>query len=366
MDTAAPASNPASADQFRNMVTEAQWRNMLADQQVERDANLALSLRKLIGDADVAQSYAPHGFSADGEPRHMIAQPTVRSMVASLTTSYLPGLIGKDGRVVRAPNVAPAGVTLNMAAGLVSGSRIARAGARVIVASPAVELHPVGYSGGVVVERIPVALRNIEAAAFATVAGGDLDGLTFATVDKDGTSSDDADAPAMSLPVFCAEIDWRTSISKGVRFEIPRSERRRIDPDQLCSEILTSLSLGLSRAADDVLLSALGAANLAPFTVANVAAAGLHFDELRALIGTAGIGAVIGQDGVLRAAGVLGELTGDSASTFIGAWNRAGVAVNDEITIYAERLGKADGMAVTAWASMLSLVPDTNKFWTVA
>lgn len=366
MTTAAPASNPASAEQFRNMVTEAQWRNMLADQQVERDANLALSLRKLIDEADVAQKYAPHGLSADGEPRHMIAQPTVRSMVASLTTSHLPGLIGKDGRIVRTPKGAPAGVTLNMAAGLLAGSRIAHAGARVIVAPPAVELHPVGHTGVMVVERIPVALRNIEAARFGTVAGGGLDGVTFATLDKDGASWDDGDAPVSSLPVFGAEIDWRASVSKGVRFEIPRSERRRVDPDQLCAEILASLSLGLARAADDVLLSALDAASLAPFTLADAAAAGLHFDELRALIGTAGSGAVIGQDGALRAAGIAAELTAETAGTFVGAWNRAGVAVNDEITIYAERLGKAGGMAVTAWASMLPLVPDANKFFTVA
>lgn len=308
-------------------------------------------LETLMDEALRAQKHRAHQPVGMQEPTHYIAEPAVRSTVACLKTGNLPALFDKDGRIRRTPSAAPAGVTVKLDAGLVAGSRVANAGAQVVVYPEATKAHAVGRTGTIATESVPAEFRNIEAAAFGTV---DIE--------------IEADAPAIALPILSAPIDWKSSAVKtlGVRFEIPRSERRRIDPEQLCAEIVTSLTLGLARAADEVLLSALTAETLTAFTLAKAATEGLVFDELRALVGTNAAGVVIGQDGVLRAAGIAAELTGDMAGTLVGAWNRAGVAVNEDVSIHFERLDTAGSLAVTAWASMLPLVPDANKFWTVA
>ena len=315
------------------------------------ESMLHKTLQTLMDEAGRAQKHRAHQPVGMHEPTHYIAEPAVRSTIACLKTSKLPALFDKDGRLRRTPNAAPAGVTIKLDAGLVAGSRVANAGAHIVIYPEATKAHAVGRSESIATESVPAYFRNIEAAAFGTV---DIDA--------------EADAPVIALPLLSAPIDWKSAAvkTKGVRFEIKRSERRRVEPDQLTAEIVTALALGLSRAADDVLLSALAAAALTPFTLAKAAAEGLLFDELRGLVGTSGAGATIGQDGALRAAGIATELTGDMAGTIVGAWNRAGVAVNEDVSIHCERIDLAGSLAVTAWASMLPLVPDTNKFWTVA
>lgn len=306
------------------------------------------TITKLIEEASQAQATRAHTPVGLHEPTVYISVPAARSTVACLKVENLPALFDKGGRLIRTPNSAPSGVSIKLDAGLVAGSRVAAAGAHVVVFPEAFTPRQ-DPSGTIAVERVPAALRNIEAASFGTV---DVDS--------------EADAPVIPLPVFVAAIDWTDSVAKGVRIEIPRSARRRVETEQLSAEIVASLTLGLARAADQVLLAALAAAPLAPFTLAHAAAQGLAFAELRALIGTAGAGALVDQDGALRAAGITAELTGDVAGTFVGAWNRAGVAVKDDVSIHFERLDTAGSLAVTVWANMIPLLPDANKFWTVA
>lgn len=308
------------------------------------------AIRQTIDETLRAQAYRAHTPDGMNEPTAHIPTPAARSLVACLSTASLPGLFDREGRLRRVPNAAPAGVTVKLDAGIIAASRVAQAGAHVVIFPEAIKPRT-DDRRTVAVESFPSELRNIEAAAFGSV-----------DVDVEG------DAPVIPLPVLSAPIDWKSPavVTKGVRFEIPRSERRRIDPDQLAAEILAALTLGLSRAADAVLLSKVTATAPAPFTLAQAAAHGLVFGELRALAGTAGAGAAVGQDGVLRVAGVPAELTGDMAGTIVGAWNRAGVAINEDVSIHFERLGANGGLAVTAWASMLALLPDANKFWTVA
>jgi hypothetical protein len=114
-----------------------------------------------------------------------------------------------------------------------------------------------------------------------------------------------------------------------------------------------------------VLLSAIAATTPANFSLALAAAQGLKWGELRAIVGTSANGATVSQDGHLRAGGVPAELTADTASTIIGAFSRAGVAIGESVEVYFERIDSSGLLAVTAWASMLPLVPDASKFWLV-
>jgi hypothetical protein len=317
----------------------------------ERRRMLHKEIRNLIEEASRAQSHRAHTPVGMHEPTHYIPTTAARSMFACLKTSNLPALFDKGGKLRRAPAGAPAGVTVKMDAAIAGSSRVANAGAHVVVFPASVKAHAIGKTGDVAVESIPSQFRNIEAALFGVV---DVES--------------EADAPTIALPVLDASIDWKSADVRalGVRFEIPRGVRRRVDPEQLSEEVAASLTLGLARAADAVLLSALIAETLTPFTLAKAAAQGLVFDELRGLVGTGGDGAAVGQDGKLRAAGIASELTGDMADTIVGAWNRAGVAVNEDVSVHVQRTDNDGQLLVTAWASMLALVPDANKFWTVA
>ncbi|WP_237384570.1 hypothetical protein [Xanthomonas campestris] len=114
------------------------------------------------------------------------------------------------------------------------------------------------------------------------------------------------------------------------------------------------------------LLSALSAASLANFSLAAAAAQGLRFADLAALIGTSATGATVGQDGVLRAAGVAAELTDATAGTFVGAFNQAAVILDREVRVVADRHSLDGELLVTVFTSAAALVPRAGVFFKVA
>ncbi len=128
-----------------------------------------------------------------------------------------------------------------------------------------------------------------------------------------------------------------------------------------------SLSLGLADAADRLLLAHIAAATPTAFTLAKAAAAGLRFPELRAVVGTSGTGAAVGQDGVLRANGIAAELTSEASGTIIGAFNRSAVFIRDRVDVLVERRDTAGRQRVTCWASLAPMAPTgAAHFWTGA
>jgi hypothetical protein len=307
---------------------------------------LHTTFRKLIDDALRAQPFVAHTPIGYQEPVAMIPQAIAKGMMVLLKTEDLPTLFDNDGELIRVPNGAPAATTVRLEAGVVAASRVAAAGTHVIVYPEQSRALAVGSVGDIVLENKPGSFRTIEAAQFSTV-------------------SDDADVPVSPMPVNAAGIDWSQAVAKGLRIEFPRRSRKDVDADLLCAEIVAALTLGLGRAADQVLLSEIAATLPAPFKLANIAAQGLKFGELRGLIGTAGNGAQVVQDGTLRAAGIASELTADTAVTIVGAWNRAAVAIHEAVEVHFERISKKGDLAVTAWAHLLPLVPDSSKFWIV-
>ena len=381
-------------------------------------------VRQLISDAKLQNGFianVPPGFV---EATSYMSKPAAASAVLSLNAEMLPALMAPDGQHVTHAPFAPVGAaTMTLAATIAATSRISQAGAHLIFRGEQDEAVPTGLTGIVAMQRAVGAFATIEAAPFATVP-------------------DDVDLSVSAFPVARAALDWSQSISKGVRFELPRSMQKAVGEDQLANELLLGVALGIARAADEVLLSAIATsggiavvmvdaggsgyvtaptvafaggggsgatatasvsggavtsitvtnpgagytsaptinlsggsgadaeatASLVPatFSLAAAAARGLKFEELRALIGTAGTGAAVGHDGALRAAGVAAELTSDTADTLIGSFARSAVAIHDDVRLHFERRNTKGDLVATAWVQFIPLLPDATAFWQAA
>ena len=124
--------------------------------------------------------------------------------------------------------------------------------------------------------------------------------------------------------------------------------------------------LGLARASDAVLLTAIEATNPATFTAGAVAAKGLRIDELRGLVGTEGAGAGWRGDGAFAVAGgIAADTTADTVGTVIGSFGRAGVAIHESIDLIVERHNTKGDLVLTAHANMIPLLPNPSVFWTI-
>ncbi len=324
----------------------------IAELKAVRDSGIHCDLRDLMHDAIYAQPRRAHIPQGATEPSGYFPAPMKRSLIVPLRTTNLVGLFDADGNLTHTPAGALAGEVVTLHGGIIANSRVAQAGAHVILRTESSNAFQVGKtSDAVVFERTPSRFVNIDAASFATVA-------------------EDADAPAVALSsiVHAADLTaaWDGATMKAFSMELKRSDLHRVKTDELLAEVMTAITLGVARAADALLLSAITAATPDAFTLASLASRGLRFGDVRALSGTAATGAAVGADGVLRVAGVPAELTANMAGTLVGAWDRAGVAVNDEITVIFERVDPNGRLALSVFATMLPVVPDASVFWKVS
>lgn len=318
--------------------------------------NLADAIANAMRDADNAQPFRErHNSGLPAEYRHLGPEParlpvsTVRGATVSLTMSAMPALFDKSGRLRRTPKGAPAGVSTTLSGAVAAQSVVGWAGANILVMPQKLVSHAVDNTGTVATHSIPVEFRLIGPAKFSDV---DIDA--------------EEEAPIVELPVTAASMKWDDAITLTTRFEIPRSERRRHEPQDLESEIAIAFAQGVARAADETLLSRILAESPTSFSLAKAAAVGVRFDELRAIAGTSTAGTSVDVNGTLRVAGIPAELSQDTEAVLVGAWDRAGIIVEDEVTVLFERLGKAGHLACTAFVRMIPLVPDESYFWTVA
>ncbi|MCL7939160.1 hypothetical protein M8009_02415 [Halomonas sp. ATCH28] len=243
----------------------------------------------------------------------------------------------------------PAGESESLAMAIVRRSRVAQAGARVIP----VELAPEPGS--------PTALWK-RAGGFTVISGASF------------TEGDDASPlAAQELPAMTEEIDLDFMGQYGVRFELSRKDQKHSHPGELDAKIVNGIVYGIATLIDRValetleakLLEAGGGAAMPTFSMADVAAKGLRFNELRAIVGTDATGHLV-EDGQLRVRGFPAEFTGEHPATFAGAFDRLGVAVMDDIRVLVERTRLDGGLAVTCWVDAMALVPDAGYFWHVS
>lgn len=268
----------------------------------------------------------------------------------NLMSSFLPALISKDGDITAPvfPLVTPGAELLTMNAGILQLSRVAAAGSHVITRPDPSRALAIGLTDQFpALEKIARYFNAISPAPFEAVA-------------------DDAEVNASEFPVKRSLIDWSESLQKSVRFEIKRRYLKQYGNDLVIDELLMALALGLARAADEVLLTAINASTPNAFSIADVANQGLRVTELRALVGTNGVGASFRGDGVFTASNIPADTTGDMAGTLIGAFNRTAVAIHEDVTLTAERRNTQGDLVVTAHANLIPLIPDAAKFWAAA
>lgn len=281
----------------------------------------------------------------DGSVRHRKIIPATAVSHYSLRDLEVPAFAADAFREIHFPVGFEAGKSTKLSHVLLAGSRAVAAGAKLIIL-PGYDTKTHTSNGVTAYAKREARLDLIEAADFMEVMDGQ-------------------DVSESELPIARALVDFDEITTFGFRVKLPRAEQKAYQDGQLANSTLASIALGLARLADRVLLDAIVASTPATFSLAAAAAAGFEFSELRAVIGTTANGATVGQDGILRAAGILAELTPDTAATVVGAFNRSAIAVHPEIGLIAERTNLDGSMTVTCWASMQALLPRPGAFWTV-
>jgi len=302
-------------------------------------------LQTLLNDAK-SQLGANVIYNKDDSVRHIIPKAPASVSTLLLRDLTLPPFLAADAdNSIYTPLGTEAGKKTKLSTAIMKASRVAKAGAKIIVVEQSGEAIPIG-NGEVVMTRRTNGFTLVEPAKFSQV-------------------DDDKELTKSPLPVFRSEVDMDTMPGFGFRVELSRAEQKSYEDGKLADITLAAIAMGVARVADMVLLKAIEAKNPSPFSLGGVAALGYEFGELRALVGTTAPGAVVGHDGVLRAAGVLAELTPDISTTLVGSWSRSAVAVHEEITLVVERLDVSGKMAITCWCHAQAMLPNPAAFWTV-
>lgn len=306
--------------------------------------NAAINFSKILDQAKRELGYRDHIATGNLAPHARTQRIAATGGYMDLRELSVPALLDTNGRVRSL--VGQAGTSGNsetLAASLIASSLVAKAGARIIVAAerPA----PSNNVGAMYADAGEFVL--VEPAQFAAVDDGD-------------------DATASTLPFTGAPIVWDDAPSCAFSTTITRRKQKDTAGYDLEATLMRSIVLGLAREADRVLLAAIAAKTPTAFTLAKAAARGLEFAELRALMGTAGTGGTVSQDGELRVSGVRAEMTNQAAGTIVGSFARSAVAVHPMINVIAERLNVNGDTKITVFANMLGLVPDATAFWSVS
>jgi hypothetical protein len=312
-------------------------------------------LKQLFASARQAQgirTHTPVGFDMPTAVREV---STARGTIFNLAEPIpnLAAYFDADGRLRRIPKgrSTVGNETVDPLTVARANSRLAAAGAQLLLRAPSIPPTAIGPQGVVVMQR-------------------EISGLALALPLKLQTVADEDSAPVLtSLPFASATVDWSDESSAtayAANLEIPRDDYRSRLLDGTLDELLTaSIIAGVGRIADQALLAALASASLEDFTIAKAAAVGLRFADLRAIVGTNATGAEVGQDGVLRVAGVAGELSDAGTSTFVGDFASAASIFDREVRVVAQK-GINGSLSVSVYGAAAALLPDPNRFWLVS
>ena len=347
-----PGKNLNRSDEMFDMLVGAKVearRRSMDERSARSEAQLAAKLEILDIQAERAKSHELK-FDQMGDVTRSHRVSTARSASVVLSDTYLPSLFKKNGELSHGPKGSPTVEPVRMDSAIIAASRVAAAGAQVIIMPERVNTHVV--PGAAASELLPTFFRFTEPAPFAHVPLG--------------AAENEGNAPTVALPIKSANVDFAEAKSYGVRFAFGRKDWRDVTKEVLMREIGQSLTAGIARVADHALLNAIAeAAPAGDFSPHAAAAQGLAFDELRALVGTGATSGVDIEADTLRLRGIPAELTAEHAKSFIGAFPTSAVAIRDHVQVVFERANLNGGMNVTAWVFVLPLLPDINKFWTM-
>lgn len=315
------------------------------------DHNATASLAKIIDAAQRELAYTDHIASGADAPHARTRKPAVSTGFMDLRNLRLVPAVNAVGDHCRTlGSTEEAAKSEPLDASVIERSRVAQAGATVIVAAerPA----PSGAMGGAFYRDAGL-FRLIEAAEFSDVPDADSEAIPEET----------GEVETSILPFHSAVIEWPDAPSVAFRTIASRRQQKDVGGDTLAQDLMQSILYGLAQAADRTLLAAIVAASPSTFTHGLAAARNLEFSELRALVGTNGTGAAADTAGTLRVNGVLADYTPTIEETVVGAFNRAAVAIHPQIVVHVERRNLQGDLVVTCFANLLPLVPDASAFW---
>ena len=314
-------------------------------------------LQNTLAEARRALNHTPRTAVGMAEPHAFIRKAPIAG--ATITTAALMPQgagIGRDGRLTLAAMMGEASAAqITVADAVALSSRTMRAGAHLVTEA---EARPIKTGTDLVaLQAVPSGLRIVRPAKFTKM---------------DDSAGDPAVTPAALADLVAeAKIDRPDDLAR-YSFQVPikRADLRDVEENRLLLEVLAALVLGLGQAADAELLGAIHATTPAAFNVPAVAAKGVRWPELRAIIGAVqspvNPDAMVAERGELFLAGVPADLSDAVTQSTVAAFDRFGVVMGTDLQILIERKGATGDVVLTAHAGLKAVLPDAGFAWAVA
>lgn len=351
----------------------------LAPARVGPAADVRTVIAELMEDARTAAPFHERRTGPDSSDVRLIPQNTARVRYLRLTDA-LPEIAEVPQMQARAAHAAsqaaPAaqggnqarnlqsalggrpGAALTLGGAAAGNARVFEAGARMIVLPSQDDPGPYFISAGAGEQVMAVGDAD---AVFSVIAPAVM---TEQTVEH----SDFAD---MGTIATRAEIGRANLRLFGCTTTVTRRAGRMVGDGTIAVEFASAIAAGIGDVIDRVLLTALEAAGLAEVAPldanglmpAVIAQRGLRFRDIRGMIGTSGAGRPV--EGQLYLGGFPSEVTNQCSAAIYGAFDRAGVAISNEIGVTAHRFNTRGDLQVTAWIGAAALIPEASYFWAV-
>lgn len=152
----------------------------------------------------------------------------------------------------------------------------------------------------------------------------------------------------------------------GARVQLTRRQQATLQRELWSYELSIALAQGLALLADQVAFQRLeNHLQATPWSWSWPASKGTPHANLKALIGTAGTGAQVRQDGALTYGGICpAELSPVLAGTLVGDFSRSALFVDDSITLVAKRDSVTGTLDVAVTAALRFEAPNSEDFFT--
>lgn len=312
-----------------------------SDKEPMRDA--VTELTNAIEEAQCAQRAIPVTPPGFVEPLRFIEKRA--SSLRTLELQSTSVRVDRNGKIIVGNEVNNAGETIAIEKAIFLNSRACQAGMGLTYLE---HLTPkfVGQDGSKTMyfSDQPFYFLTVDPAEIKVVADGD-------------------DAPVLPVPVSLAQIDRDNQKSLCFSCTLTRKEQKLRGEHQTAKEVIAAILSGVPRALDAMAVQAILSKSPSQFSLSAAASSGARFDDLRALIGRNGRGALIRQDGTLTASGVRAELTPTMDETIVGDWSRSMGLIGPDISILVDRMSLDGDVNITAWVSVDVAIPNVSRFW---
>ena len=296
-------------------------------------------------------------YDGNGQIIHTIESRAAAMRHLNIRDLELPIFAGNANSLTYVPTGEAPGKVSRLSTLIAQNSRSIAAGAHLLVLQDAPTPTASDERGLVAFTKRQVSFMNIEAAPFTMVDSSDVNGSGI---------------PETVTPYFRQDVDFKNLPFFGFRTKVSRYEQKYYENGEIPEILASSIFLGLMNLCDQVMLSAIAATNPTAFTYAAAAAKNVRIGDLRAITD----GQAARQDSENRlivspvagaAGGVIAELSPNVTGTVVGAWDRACLALHENITLIADRARNISGdLIVTCQVNAQALLPQGNGFfWTL-